>query len=69
MLGADSNFGGQTVTIAAPGVDILSTAPGGEMALGTGTSFAAPQVAGALALLLAEAQAKGEVSPHGPAPL
>lgn len=54
-----TNFGGRTVSLAAPGVDILSTALGGNMTTGTGTSFAAPQVAGAVALLLAEAQARG----------
>lgn len=37
--------------IAAPGVDILSAAPGGSYRLGSGTSDAAPHVAGTVALM------------------
>lgn len=36
----------------APGVDIISSLPGGTYGLGSGTSMAAPHVAGALALVL-----------------
>lgn len=36
----------------APGVNILSTVPGGEFSAKTGTSMAAPHVTGGLALLL-----------------
>jgi subtilisin-like proprotein convertase family protein len=46
-----SNWGAQTVTIAAPGVQILSTALGGGYAMEDGTSFSSPMVAGAVALL------------------
>lgn len=37
--------------IAAPGVDILSAAPGGSYRLGSGTSDASPHVAGTVALM------------------
>jgi uncharacterized repeat protein (TIGR01451 family) len=38
--------------VTAPGVNILSSFPGGGLALGTGTSMATPHVAGLAALLL-----------------
>lgn len=44
-----SNFG-KTVTVAAPGVDILSTVPGNYKKM-SGTSMASPAAAGVAALI------------------
>ena len=48
-LGTFSNFGLRTVHIGAPGVDVLSTVPGGYTYM-SGTSMATPHVTGAAAL-------------------
>jgi subtilisin family serine protease len=48
-----SCYGKNTVHLAAPGVDILSTIPGGGYGNNTGTSMATPHVSGAAALLRA----------------
>jgi major intracellular serine protease len=45
--------------VVAPGVDILSTIPGGGWAEFSGTSMATPHVSGVLALLIAMYEAKG----------
>ncbi len=48
-----SNFGANTVDVAAPGNDILSLAPGPYLAIGTGTSMSAPHVSGVAAVMRA----------------
>lgn len=49
-----SNLGRRTVSLGAPGVDILSTTPNNTYSLDSGTSMAAPHVTGVAALLKAE---------------
>jgi subtilisin family serine protease len=53
LAGSFSNYGTTKVDVFAPGVDILSTAPGGEWERQQGTSMAAPVVTGVAALLMA----------------
>ncbi|EQB90244.1 glucan-binding YG repeat protein [Clostridium punense] len=49
-----SNYGAKNVDIAAPGGEIYSTLPGGKYGYSSGTSMAAPHVAGIAALMLSE---------------
>lgn len=52
-LASFSNFGALSVHLAAPGVSIASTLPGGVYGSYSGTSMACPHVAGAAALVKA----------------
>lgn len=57
VLASDSNYGVNTVDIAAPGQDIYSTTVGGSYHYLSGTSMAAPTVSGICALLYAYGEA------------
>lgn len=48
-----SNYG-KEVELVAPGANVLSYRPGGNLATGSGTSFAAPHVSGTAALILSK---------------
>ena len=52
QLASFSNFGATTVDVAAPGLDVLSTALNDSYRLLSGTSMAAPHVTGACAFLM-----------------
>ena len=46
-----SNYGDRVVSVAAPGVDLITAYPGGHYAAASGTSFSAGLVSGAVAIL------------------
>jgi subtilisin family serine protease len=48
-----SNYGANSVDLAAPGQDVVGGSPPDDFAVGSGTSFAAPHVTGAVALVKA----------------
>ncbi len=56
-LASFSNFGANSVHLAAPGVTILSSVPGNQFRFMSGTSMATPFVAGLAALAIREAPA------------
>jgi subtilisin family serine protease/subtilisin-like proprotein convertase family protein len=49
-----SNYGANSVDLFAPGSSILSTLPGNDYGIKSGTSMAAPHVSGVAALMLSE---------------
>jgi thermitase len=55
-----SNYGNNTVDLAAPGVDILSTLPGNRYGYYSGTSMATPHVSGVAALIKSRNPAAGD---------
>ena len=58
-LASFSSYGATTVDLAAPGVDIMSTFPGNNYGLLSGTSMATPHVSGALGLIFGRFPAIG----------
>jgi len=53
-LSSSSNYGLESVDLGAPGVNILTTNPKNKYRTASGTSYAAPHVTGAAALVMAQ---------------
>ena len=53
-LSSFSNFGKRSVHVAAPGSNVLSTTPGNQYKVFSGTSMATPHVSGIVGLFIAE---------------
>ncbi|MFZ4542780.1 MAG: S8 family serine peptidase [Saprospiraceae bacterium] len=66
-VNSSSGFGKVNIDLAAPGVGILSTGINNSYKFDTGTSFAAPIVAGAIALLYSSPNKLVEISKTFPA--
>lgn len=62
QLASFSSYGSKTVEIAAPGVNIYSTTPGGRYGSMSGTSMATPHVTGLVALVMSKYPAAGMMS-------
>ncbi len=60
-LASFSNYGGQSVHVASPGISIISTLPNDSFGYSSGTSMAAPFASGLSALLVRE---KNQISGH-----
>jgi len=60
-----SNYGKKAVDLLAPGRGVVSTEPGNKVGIGSGTSFAAPLVAGAASELLRSAPQLGPAGLRG----